>query len=420
LIRGYALSPRLAAAILMVFVHRWNHDLEVRVRGLSKEYADFYKGWIIEGSKRTYTKWVELDNLPFSDFASSGAFADTGERFPIMLKNVTTDLEGPQERDTLADEAQEHAKSIQESEQENLFAENPEELVGEESIRLPASALWMCERMSSDRPMRDVEGPEEEAYFANNFSKFQGGLVRTDKSHSGINFSLFADTWNKKALSDEPEGLHPKNAGHLQKHWTKYKKKLNSVATLKGHQLQRDKLRRQLRASERSAMIHSDSVRPTTSAPPATESAAITTERDHVSVPLFSNTTAEGNPTGDLEHQQEPPSDDDWALDDTGGWDDLEDSQLTATKSVNAPTARVTKALVVKQDQKKPRRPARCRACGHTNLYAKFYLYHPIRVNMQRYCRVPQNEVAPGFPMPLEGKIKTAAWPPPCSCCLPP
>ena len=42
LVRGFNVSPRFVLALLHEFIYRWNVDLEIQVRGLSKER---YGGW---------------------------------------------------------------------------------------------------------------------------------------------------------------------------------------------------------------------------------------------------------------------------------------------------------------------------------------------------------------------------------------
>ena len=48
LIRGFAILPRFAIALLFEFVHRWNHGINCQILVLLGEYAHFYDGFAIE------------------------------------------------------------------------------------------------------------------------------------------------------------------------------------------------------------------------------------------------------------------------------------------------------------------------------------------------------------------------------------
>ena len=144
LIRGCALSPRLANSLIAVFVHRWNHNLDVKIRGLSDLYDCFCAGWIIEEQRRGMEKWG-LKDLPFSGISSTCAFGSTGEVFGVEISVPTTDLEEPPgDDDDLEQEAEEIANDIATSETENLF--HPDTQQGTFGERLTPSALQMCSR----------------------------------------------------------------------------------------------------------------------------------------------------------------------------------------------------------------------------------------------------------------------------------
>ena len=48
LVRGFSTSPRLIKSMVSTFLSRWNHKIEIGVRGLDKKYEAVYDGNMIE------------------------------------------------------------------------------------------------------------------------------------------------------------------------------------------------------------------------------------------------------------------------------------------------------------------------------------------------------------------------------------
>jgi len=57
LIRGFAISPRFAIALLFEFAHRWNHDIDCKILLLSDMYKHFYDGFAIEEEMEFTRTW---------------------------------------------------------------------------------------------------------------------------------------------------------------------------------------------------------------------------------------------------------------------------------------------------------------------------------------------------------------------------
>ena len=86
LVRGFIILSRYALALLFLFVHRWNHDIDVRILGLLTKYLNFYDGWEIEQEIEVCSTWEELLDKLHSEYASTRHYKSIDEVFGLTKK----------------------------------------------------------------------------------------------------------------------------------------------------------------------------------------------------------------------------------------------------------------------------------------------------------------------------------------------
>jgi hypothetical protein len=144
---GFSISPRYAIALLYEFVHRWNHDVDVRILGLDSKYSHFYDGWVIEQEIEVTCTWEELLESPHSTWELTGNFASTEEDFglvsqaSLMVHLVPNDLKA------------EMVKIVDAYEDGTLDDSNDDlaEVAPMASQQLPASAAWVANKLGRKR-----------------------------------------------------------------------------------------------------------------------------------------------------------------------------------------------------------------------------------------------------------------------------
>ena len=130
LIRGFNISPRLAVAMLHSFIHAWNQELDVQVRGLPTTYSRWYEGPSIEQDMLAMAQWgVHAADAPHRCFVPTYAYADTGETFGLQQLPEGAQLVRPE-----ADMA---------------------------NLPMPASEAWLCSQLGTARAPTRITGKFE-------------------------------------------------------------------------------------------------------------------------------------------------------------------------------------------------------------------------------------------------------------------
>ena len=196
LIRGFAISPRLAIALLFEFVHRSNHDIDCRILGLLGEYTHFYDGFAIEEAMEFMRRWY-LEKQPHSDWLSTLNFASTREIFGILGRSH--EIGNDNELDN-------QIKVIMEALDSGLLHCTEEEIEEQTCSfsSLPESSAWLSRELRTKRPMRGVQTPTECEFFDNNYLQFQSfGSKEEADNFSSIQFGAFSIIWNEIIMEEE-------------------------------------------------------------------------------------------------------------------------------------------------------------------------------------------------------------------------
>ena len=83
LIRGFNISPRFVNAVLHEFIHRLNHDTDVRMGILPENMKGFYDGWEYDEAVAETQEWNNLSQPVYPQWLPTDDFADTKEVFGI-------------------------------------------------------------------------------------------------------------------------------------------------------------------------------------------------------------------------------------------------------------------------------------------------------------------------------------------------
>lgn len=153
LVRGFNSSPRFMKALVTVYLGRWNHRIEIEVRGMSKEYNGLYDGILLDEEIEKMACWGQ-EEPPHPDWVLSNIFQSTGEEFglidPVSL-NPTT-MEEDRVDGLVEQEADAAAAALLE-----LETEVPDDAV----YNLPAPSLWLALNFGRWRPSGRVKGNVE-------------------------------------------------------------------------------------------------------------------------------------------------------------------------------------------------------------------------------------------------------------------
>ena len=256
LIRGFNISPCYAIAILTEFIHRWNHDIDVRIIGLPRKYANFYDGWEIEEEIEITSNWDEIKEPPHPDIESTKHFADTGESFGL-LSTPDSIISG-------SDFEQEIEQIVNAFEDGTLdgcaqsTGENSEDVVASFQV-LPESAAWVGRKLQTKRGFGRVRTQTEKTFFSNNYARFQSTEESEADNYYIVQFGAFSQWWNE-IIREEEKGVRPKtdmtlkNAFHLQEYYKQHKKEANVTLTMMDIDPVNNALRRELRGSGRASV----------------------------------------------------------------------------------------------------------------------------------------------------------------------
>jgi hypothetical protein len=387
LIRGFNVSPRYAMALLYEFVHRWNHDIDIRILGLPTKYANYYDGWVIEEEIEEVCSWDELQDPLHPFWVPTNDFMPTGETFAFIRHALAS--RGVPGSDSGADELElEIAKVVDAVSDGRLEADDSEDLMDNIVISsqvLTESASWVAKQLGQKRGVGKVRSKTEKEFFRKHHLQFQ----RNENDNEVDNFSSFAfgrmvAFWNDW-IDDEERGLRPrsdmtlKSAYLLQAHYKQFKREANCAATLLPVRDENTALRRQYRGPSRnsSATI------------PAPEKRVPESSPDDNEFPLHAD---DDDPPSEGNRVVIPPF---------LGRERIE-------TSASSPKRKQNDGDLTNQKKKKTRSGARCRQCGHeVRAGSDYFELHPERGTPgAQYkqpgdvCMVPVDARLPGFPIP--------------------
>ena len=77
----------------MCFLLRWNQNIDIHVRGLSKKYDGLFVGSRLEDEIEKMGRWQNRNAPPHPEWSSSSDVADTGEIFGIIDAQIRRDIE---------------------------------------------------------------------------------------------------------------------------------------------------------------------------------------------------------------------------------------------------------------------------------------------------------------------------------------
>ena len=404
LIRGFAISPRFAIALLFEFVHRWNHDIDCRILGRSGEYAHCYDGFAIE-EEMEFTRGWDLEKRPHSDWLSTLDFASTREIFGILGRSH--EIGNDNELDN-------QIKAIMEALDSGLLHCTEEE-IEEQSCSfssLPESSAWLSRELRTKRPMRGVRTPTECEFFDNNYLRFQSfGSKEEADNFSSIQFGAFSILWNE-IIMEEEEGKRPKtdmtlkSAYHLAEHAKELKRKSNASLTMLGIADHNKELRQELRGRDRADKVQipnavaardavdKGDVADDTSFPPGDDGS-----NNDTSFPPVNN-----DRNDDVDNQEQTQQ-----VLGRQGTGRVIVQLFSVAQSDSTPTYTAAKPHKQRLEQKKKRAPARCRQCGHAVKDPKWAQYHRqpgfTAGNRTHKCTVEESERKPGFPWPIDQRL---------------
>ena len=187
LIRGFNISPRFVIALLYEFIHRWNHDIDVRILGLPTEYANYYDGWDIEDEIDAMVDWEELvEDPPHMKWICSKYYASTGEDFGVVADNGFNNNSVETEVDIITQAMEEGTWDEGQVDERLDFYQD-----------LPASAAWVAKRMRRIRGVKPVTTSFEKDFFEKHYSQFQGAVSEEADNLTTIQWGRFSSFWNQ-------------------------------------------------------------------------------------------------------------------------------------------------------------------------------------------------------------------------------
>lgn len=227
LVRGFSNSPRLMHAILTDFFLAWNHNIDIKLRGLPARYEGLYCGDLLETEIDKMAAWRQRDAPPHPDWVSTRSVQCSGESFGFLVGDDGQDRTN-EDDDSSCDEVIEAAENLISLEDQT----NTEEAM---ITNLPASSQWMASLHGKFRPHGRVLGNVEWEYFKTNVSNFQGVADDEADNYSSIGFSAFAESWNKwvDSLGTKYPTVTYKTAAYLRDAYKSMKRRAIQVSTLR-------------------------------------------------------------------------------------------------------------------------------------------------------------------------------------------
>jgi hypothetical protein len=229
LIRGFSNSPRFLRAVVTEYLHQWNQNIDVRVRGLPSKYYGLYDGVLLESEIEKLAK--NLDEPPHPEWIPTSSVQSTGETFGLIHSNAQTDdVAGSADDDALIMLADEAAGELSDDEADggvDHAALMP---------KMPASSQWLATLNGRIRPFEKVRGHDEWKHFEEHYIDYHGSGGGAD-NHSSINWSAFATDWNKMVdgLGRTKPSITYKSASHLQHAYKSMMRRNRQEATLRPH-----------------------------------------------------------------------------------------------------------------------------------------------------------------------------------------
>lgn len=199
LVRGFSTSPRFMKALVTVYLGRWNHQIEIEVRGMPKKYEGLYDGFLLDEEIEKLMAWGDQDEPLHDEWISSTSFKLTGETFglidpvsPVASADASNELEADASIEAEADTVL------------NTLLELETEVTDEAALLngVPESARWLALTFGRWRPSGRVKSSDEWDYFTTNIARFQGsGSTGEANNYSSIQWSAFAEDWNRMVTS---------------------------------------------------------------------------------------------------------------------------------------------------------------------------------------------------------------------------
>ena len=368
LIRGFNISPRYAIAVLHEFIYRWNHDIDVRIIGLPRKYAQYYDGWEVESEIEITASWSELDEIPHGQWMSTQHFADTGETFGLASNSTALDSA------LLEAEIDKVVNAIEDGTLNDGSAEAGD-MVEDEIVQyqvIPQSAAWVSRELRKERGIGRVRTDTEKRFFADNVMRFYGNASHNEAdNYHFVLFSAFAQWWDE-IIAEEQAGRRPrtdmtlKNAFHLQEYYKLFKRESNAAATLLPVRHENVQMRREFRGGERSRNSDIPQVaprEPRLKAVPESAGAGQIMEADEEDAMFSFNDNPDDNGLALADEQpcdqeQEPTNSRARVQIFAGRVPDEQDGTLYQA-------AQPVKAVVPHVSTSRPVSKRRCRKCGH-------------------------------------------------------
>jgi len=437
LIRGFNLSPRLAIAMLYEYVHRWNHNIDVRLMGLPESYDFFYDGWEIEDEIEFSEMIAELIDSGHPDFISTKDYPPTAERFGLVRSEIL-ESQSASTSNGIDEELEEQLLAVVDALEADQpdFVDDGDTGTSEDAAiskqGLTASAAWIGAQFGRSRPQTPVATKEEKEFCEQNYHRFPNNGSEAD-NYSGICWTKFSDFFNR-VIDDEEKGLREttnmnyKTAYDLQAWHREFKKTTNTAATLLPVSNNVNAMRRNWRSGvgERSEVPVPAAASRTEwvdAAPDASDN-----DDDGFDCGYYAdddcNDPSDVRPLLSVEEQaagieieirptiQEEPL----LTSQCQGRAEAADADAAAVAAAAAtvaaaaaavPAADVAEACTEPDQPSRPRNSRRCRACGHPygNQHA-FGAFHSNRGKIgtkqakpEDVCSVPENLREPGFPL---------------------
>jgi len=210
IIRGFNISPRFVVALMSEFMHRWNHDCDIRILGLPRRYNHYYDGWEMEDDIEATWDWAELAEPPHPEVECTKDFAPTGEEFGLL---ATVNARNGMNSNDLDEEIEKIVDAIKDGSWEQGDKSDDLDLSSLQLHELTASAAWVAEKFGRKRGIKGVKTEAEKNFFQNNWTSFQTGTADMDQTVEADNYSIvqwgqFARFWNS-LLKEEDDGNRP-------------------------------------------------------------------------------------------------------------------------------------------------------------------------------------------------------------------
>jgi hypothetical protein len=196
-------------ALVTVYLGRWNHQIEIEVRGMPKKYEGLYDLLLLDEEIKKLVAWGDQDEPLHDGWISATSFKSTGEAFgliysvsPVACADASNKLKVDASIEAEADTVL------------NTLLELETEVTDEAALLngVPELARWLSLTFGRWQPSGQVKGSDEWDYFTTNIAHFQGGSGSNGKAnnYSSIQWSAFAEDWNRMTSHFRtiyPEGM---------------------------------------------------------------------------------------------------------------------------------------------------------------------------------------------------------------------